>query len=180
MGNTYPMVAMLGLMISFGLTASPTFARNVVGAESSAEAEEKADEAKASKEESEKSAAEKEAAEKKRQEAAEKRRKQEEAERKAEQEAKEAALKKAAEVEKRKQEAELKKKRKQRERQENLLKSVKTNRRYARLVEGYRALVSVTPGGAKKNNVIEVTFQIFEPKKMIWQKQKSFPNSKTR
>ena len=62
-------------------------------------------------------------------------------------------------------EAELKKKRKQRERQENLLKSVKTNRRYARLVEGYRALVSVTPGGAKKNNVIEVTFQIFEPKK---------------
>ena len=39
MGNKYPMFMMLGVVIGFGLAASPTFARNVVGAESSAEAE---------------------------------------------------------------------------------------------------------------------------------------------
>lgn len=160
MGKRHPIIALTGFFLALYLTSAPSQARNVVGGANNTEAEEKADEEKADKEATEAEKAARAAKEKKQKEAEEKQRKEEEAERKAEQEAKEAALKKAADIEKRKQELEIKKKRKQREKQENLLKTVKSNRHYARQSEGHNVLISVTPGGGAKNKVVEVTFQV--------------------
>jgi Skp family chaperone for outer membrane proteins len=160
MGKGYSILTLTGFLLALFIVSAPSHARNVVGGASDTEAEEKADDVKADKEATEEEKAAAAEKEKKQKEAEEKQRKAEEAERKAEQEAKEAALKKAADIEKRKQEVEIKKKRKQREKQENLLKSVKSNRQYARQVEGHNVLISVTPGGGAKNNVVEITFQV--------------------
>jgi hypothetical protein len=160
MGKRHPILTLTGFFLALNLLSAPSIARNVVGGESTTDAEEKADDVKADKEATEEEKAAKAAKDKKEKEAEDKLRKEEEAQRKAEQEAKEAALKKAANIEKLKQEAEIKKKRKQRENQENLLKNVKGNRHYARQSEGHKILVSITPGGGTKNNVVEVSFQV--------------------
>tara|TARA_B100000683_G_scaffold132545_2_gene129430 strand:+ start:1911 stop:2741 length:831 start_codon:yes stop_codon:yes gene_type:complete len=150
----------MGFALSIFCVNENAMARSVVGSESSAAEEEKADEKKGQQADDAKTKAADEAAAKKQKEQEEKEKKEEEARLKAEQAAKEAALKKEAEAAKKKQEAKMQERRKQREKRDGILAQVKTRRNYVREFNGHKALVMVTPGGAEKNNVIEVTFQV--------------------
>ena len=150
----------LGFALSIFCINDSAMARSVVGSESSAEEEEKADEKKGQEVDQAKTKAEEEAEAKKKKEQEEKEKQEEEARIKAEQAAKEEALKKEAEEAKKKQEAKMQERRKQREKRDGILAQVKTRRNYVREFNGHKALVMVTPGGAEKNNVIEVTFQV--------------------
>lgn len=150
-----------GLLLSSSLVgAEAVHARSIVGSDSNAEEEDKADRQKSEKADDAKSKAKEEADAKKAAEKAEKERKQEEARLKAEQEAKEAALKKEAEKAKQEQEAIMRERRKQREKRDNLLAQSKERRNYVREFSGHKALITVTPGSEGKNKVVEVTFQV--------------------